>query len=93
MENMEPTFENIVRVYMTRVGGKQISIRRFVKQMNEPLTSKGITGFTHQAVYNWLAGKHKPSERGLTTLMSASNPESWQCEFASDLIKCLKESA
>ena len=91
METMEPTFENIVRVYMTAVGGKQISIRRFVKQMNEPLTKIGITGFTHQAVYNWLAGKHKPSKRGLTTLKSASSPESWQYKFSSDLLKVLEQ--
>jgi len=92
MDNEKPTYENIVKVYMTKVGGKQISLRRFTKKMNEPLTSIGIEGFTHQAIYNWVCGKHKPSLRGLTTLKSASSPDSWQFEFASDLIKCLKEN-
>ena len=90
-QTLEDRISYIVRVYMTRVGGKQISLRRFARQMNKPLENAGIQGFTHQSVYNWLNQKHLPSMRGLTTLMSVAAPNSWQWQFANDLLLTLKE--
>ena len=90
MDNTQPTVNSIVRAYMTAVGGKQISIRRFVKKMNKPLEAKGINGFTHQTVHNWVEGKHNPGIRSLTTLKSVSGEEMWQYKFAHDLLNLLK---